>query len=175
MGVSFGQGADLTSDGEQFGPRNNSITDSTFDDINRQGIKVANGSGNMSTLNRFVNVGNDGADNTSAVYGHIEYDSIGNTSVHDIFDRAGDLATTNYSYPYIGEVIGKAITANPFTNEVDVVQVTPYTNLFRLPLSSTSGYEIEYLYQSTSHVRMRKGKMTIAVDKTNSNLQMTDD
>ena len=175
MGVSFGQGANMTSDGEQYGPRNNSITDSTFEDINRQGIKVENGSGNMSSLNRFVNVGNDGADNTGAVYGHIEYDSIGNTSVHDIFDRASDLATTNYTFPYVGEVIGKTSFSNVFTNEVGVVQVGSFTNLFRLPLSSTAGYDVEYLYQSTSHVRMRRGKMTIAVDKTNANIQMADD
>jgi len=175
MGVSFGQDANMTSTGEQFGPRNNSITDSTFEDINRQGIKVANGSGNMSSLNRFVNVGNDGSDNTNAVYGHIEYDSIGNSSVHDIFDRGGDLATSNYAYPYIGEVIGKKSLTNAFTNEVAVGQVGSFTNLFRLPLSETSGYEIEYMYQSTSHIRMRKGKMLIAVDKTNSNIQMTDD
>ena len=177
MGVSFGQGADLSSPGEQFGPRNNNVTDCTFKDINRQGIKVANGTGNMSTLNRFVNVGNDGSNNTDAVYGHIEFDSIGNTSMHDAFDRAADLATTNFADPYIGEVIGKTHFTNAFTSEVTVVQTADasYVNLFRLPLSATSGYKIDYLYKSTSHSRIRRGTMSIAVDKDNDNIIMADD
>lgn len=177
MGFSFGQGADLSTPGEQFGPRNNTITDCTFEDINRQGIKVENGTGNMSSLNRFNNVGNDGSNNTDAVYGHIEFDSIGNTSMHDVFDRAQDLATTNFTYPYIGEVIGKTHFTNAFTNEVAVVQTADasYVNLFRLPLSATSSYEITYLYKSTSHSRIRRGTMTIAVDKDNANIIMADD
>ena len=40
MAVSFGVGANLSSAGEQFGPRNNTITDCIFEDVNRQGIKI---------------------------------------------------------------------------------------------------------------------------------------
>jgi hypothetical protein len=97
--------------------------------------------------------------------------------MHDAFDRAADLAKTNFSDPYIGEVIGKTHFTNAFTNEVTVVQTADasYVNLFRLPLSATSGYKIDYLYKSTSHSRIRRGTMTIAVDKDNDNIIMSDD
>lgn len=175
MGVSFGQGANLSSVGEQYGPRNNNVTQSVFEQINRQGIKVANGSGNLSSQNRFINVGNDGAGNTGAVYGHIEYDSVGNSSVQDIFDRAADLATQNLTDPYVGEVQGKVAFTNVLTKQVSLSYQTSYTNLFRLPLANTIGYEIDYIYQSSSHARMRRGKLTIAVDKVNGNVQLADE
>lgn len=252
MAVSFGAGANLSSVGEEYGPRNNSITESSFIDINRQGIKVANGNGNLSSLNRFINVGNDGGGNTNAVYGHIEFDSIGNSSVQDIFDRAEDLApnvltvtltlnnpvavtrnmtifqagslasgtvlTTSDSTtsiivrtvnafdtvnnltingdtspgignltvrpisaslvqanPYIGEVIGKTSFNNVLTQEINVVQVSSFVELFKLPLANAIGYDIEYVYQSSSHSRMRRGRILLAVDNTNKNVQLVDE
>jgi len=175
MAVSFGQGSNLSSVGEQFGPRNNSITNSVFEDINRQGIKVSNGSGNLSSQNRFISVGNDGAGNTAAVYGHIEFDSIGNSSVQDIFDRASTLASSNLTSPYVGEVIGQTAFANVLTRKVNIIQVGSFVNLFRLPLANTIGYEIDYVYQSTSHSRMRFGKLLLAVDNNNNTVQLVDE
>ena len=176
MGVSFGQGANLTSTGERFGPRNNSVTESVFEDVRRQGIKVANGNGNLSSLNRFTNVGNDNASSAlSPVYGQIEFDSIGNSSVQDIFDRADDLATSNSTTPYVGEVIGQTSFNNVLTRKVGIVQTGSFVNLFRLPIASTIGYEIEYVYQSTSHARMRRGKLLLAIDRANSNVQIVDE
>jgi Pectate lyase superfamily protein/Major tropism determinant N-terminal domain len=176
MGVSFGQGANLTSTGERFGPRNNSVTESVFEDVRRQGIKVANGNGNLSSLNRFTNVGNDNASSAlSPVYGQIEFDSIGNSSVQDIFDRADDLATSNSTTPYVGEVIGQTSFNNVLTRKVGIVQSGSFINLFRLPIANTIGYEIEYVYQSTSHARMRRGKLLLAIDRANSNVQIVDE
>ena len=176
MGVSFGQGANLTSTGERFGPRNNSVTESVFEDIRRQGIKVANGSGNLSSLNRFTNVGNDNSSSAlTPVYGQIEFDSIGNSSVQDIFDRADNLATANSNRPYVGEVVGQTAFNNVLTRKVGIVQSGSFINLFRLPIANTIGYEIEYVYQSTSHARMRRGKLLLAIDKANSNVQIVDE
>ena len=176
MGVSFGQGANLTSTGERFGPRNNSVTESVFEDIRRQGIKVANGSGNLSSLNRFTNVGNDNSSSAlNPVYGQIEFDSIGNSSVQDIFDRADNLATANSNRPYVGEVVGQTAFNNVLTRKVGIVQSGSFINLFRLPIANTIGYEIEYVYQSTSHARMRRGKLLLAIDKANSNVQIVDE
>lgn len=252
MGVSFGVGANLSSVGEQYGPRNNSVTESVFIDINRQGIKVANGSGNLSNLNRFTNVGNDGGGNTAAVSGHIEFDSIGNSTVQDIFDRAEDLApntqtvtltlnnpvtvtrnmtifqsgslasgtilvnatsatsivvrtngtfdtinnltingdtspgdgnltvrpiavTVLQSNPYIGEVIGKTSFTNALTQEIGIVSVSSNIELFKLPMSNSIGYDVEYIYQSSTHARMRRGKLLLAVDRQNNNIQLVDE
>jgi len=176
MGFSFGQGANLSSQGEEFGPRNNSITDSSFEDINRQGIKVANGSGNISSSNRFTNVGNDAGGNTNSQYGHIEFDSVGNSSVQDIFDRAIDLASSNYTSAYVGEVIGQTAFTNVTTRKVGIVESSSsFIELFRLPLSNKIGYEVSYIYQSTTGIRMRSGKLLIAADINNNQIQLVDD
>jgi len=174
-GVSFGVGANLTTIGEQYGPRNNSISDCTFEDILRQGIKVTNGSGNISTSNRFVNVGNDGGGNSQAVYGHVEFDSLSNVSVHDIFDRSSELGSSNSNDAYIGEVLGKTHFVNLFTRQETIVQTATFIPLCRLPLGNAIGYEINYVYQSTTHTQMRSGKINISVDGTNGTLQLSDD
>jgi hypothetical protein len=174
-GVSFGVGANLTSIGEQYGPRNNSISDCTFEDILRQGIKVANGSGNISTSNRFVNVGNDGGGNSQAVYGHVEFDSLSNVSVHDVFDRSSELGSGNSNDAYIGEVLGKTHFVNLFTRQETIVQTATFIPLCRLPLGNAIGYEINYVYQSTTHAQMRSGKINISVDGVNGTLQLSDD
>ena len=174
-GVSFGVGANLTSIGEQYGPRNNIISDCTFEDILRQGIKVANGSGNISTSNRFLNVGNDGGGNSQAVYGHVEFDSLSNVSVHDVFDRSSELGRGTSNDAYIGEVLGKTHFVNLFTRQETIVQTATFIPLCRLPLGNAIGYEINYVYQSTTHTQMRSGKINISVDGTNGTLQLSDD
>lgn len=174
-GVSFGVGANLTSIGEQYGPRNNSISDCTFEDILRQGIKVTNGTGNISTSNRFVNVGNDGGGNSQAVYGHVEFDSLSNVSVHDVFDRSSELGRGTSNDAYIGEVLGKTHFVNLFTRQETIVQTATFIPLCRLPLGNAIGYEINYVYQSTTHTQMRSGKINISVDGTNGTLQLSDD
>lgn len=175
MGFSFGQDANLSSQGEQFGPRNNSITDSTFEDINRQGIKIANGSGNISSSNRFVNVGNDAGGNANAQYGHIEFDSIGNSSVQDIFDRPADLASGNYTSAYVGEVVGQTSFTNVTTRKIGIVESSEFIQLFRLPLVNKIGYEVTYIYQSSNGSRMRSGKMLLAADLANNKVQLVDE
>jgi hypothetical protein len=174
-GISYGVGANLTSIGEQYGPRNNSISDSTFEDILRQGIKVANGSGNVSSNNRFVNVGNDGGGNSQAVYGHIEFDSLSNVSVHDIFDRSSELGKMTATDAYIGEVVGKTMLVNLFTRQETLVQTATFIPLLRLPLANAIGYEVTYVYKSITHTQMRSGKINIAVNGSNNTVQLSDD
>lgn len=174
-GVSYGVGTNLTSIGQQYGPRNNSISDCTFEDILRQGIKVANGTGNISTANRFVNVGNDGGGNSQAVYGHIEFDSLSNVSVHDIFDRSSELGSMTATDAYVGEVLGKTMFFNFFTRQETLVQTATFIPLCRLPIGNAIGYEINYVYQSTTHSQMRSGKINLAVDGANGTVQLSDD
>jgi hypothetical protein len=175
MGVSFGVGANLSSAGEQFGPRNNTITDCIFEDVNRQGIKIANGSNNVSSFNRFANVGNDLGGVANPLYGIIEFDTSGNFSSQDIFDRAASLASSNLTSPYIGEVIGKTTFSNVITRQLTIGQTNDFITLFRLPLANTIGYEIDYTYQSANFSRMRKGKIFIAVDKLHNGVQLVDE
>ena len=175
MGLSFGVGANLSSSGEQYGPRNNTVTDCIFEDVNRQGIKVANGTNNITSFNRFINVGNDLGGVANPLYGIIEFDTSGNFSSQDIFDRADSLALSNFTHPYIGEVIGKTTFSNIITRQLTLGQTNDFITAFRLPLANTIGYEIDYVYQSSNFSRMRKGKIFIAVDKLHTGVQLVDE
>ena len=85
--IQFGLATNLTDSGQQFGPRNNIIANSKFNRIRNQGIKVYNGTGNVSSQNNFTLVGNQFSGNDDATFGNIEFDTLGNISVQDYSDR----------------------------------------------------------------------------------------
>lgn len=176
-GISFGEGANLTSTGEQYGPRSNTVMNCFFIDILRQGIKVANGTGNLTTLNRFINVGSNGGGNTGTgpAYGQIEFDTIGNSTQQDIFDRFTELSNLNFTKPYISEVVGKAAFANPILKTISLISTISPARAFRLPIDNAIGHEVNYIYKSSVFSQMKKGKLFIAVDKENNNVQLVDE
>lgn len=174
-GFSFGTGANLSSAGEQYGPRRNSILNTYFENIDRQGILVTNGYGNKSRGNTFVNVGNDGGGNSNNVYSQISFISKGNSTSQENFDRQLQLASGNFVLPYVAEVDG---IAHSDYNEPFVVNLT--TNLvaqqvFRVPINDDVGFEINYLLVSNSYTQVRKGKLHIVVDYTATTTQLVDE
>lgn len=175
QGIAFGVGTDLATAGELTGPVNNLIKDCNFRNILRYGINIETGNRNSTINNHFVNVGNNGGGNTEAVYSMIRFVSRGNTSLNDKFDRANDLAQTNLTKPYISEISGKAHYYNSEMRLVNIVQTSGSTLAFRIPLENTIGYYIDYIYQSSNLAAMRRGTITVAIDKTNGNIQLSDD
>lgn len=94
-GISFGHDASGMEDsGEQFGPRKNRITNSVFDSIHSNGIRVELGYGNKSRGNTFIDVGNDNGNNANGVDSPIRFDVTGNSSLHDTFDRRDNIITS---------------------------------------------------------------------------------
>ena len=75
----------------------------------------------------------------------------------------------------MGEVVGQTSFTNVLTRKINIVQAGSFINLFRLPIANKIGYEIEYVYQSTSHARMRRGKMLVAIDNVNNSVQLVDE
>lgn len=181
--INFGQDINTTILGQKYGPRNNVITDCVFNRIGKQGIKVYNGTGNVSSQNRFTLVGDQFGGNDEARYGNIEFDVDGNMSSQDLSDRhlLSAPGTISYVNPYIGEVIGKANYTNSFTNTLNLQYITTPVKLFRLPVSRPCHLEVEYLYQSTNQRRLRRGKLSIVVNTNDLDtnglpkLEMTDD
>jgi len=171
QGVSFGVGAGVTA----FGPRKNTISDSIFEGISREGILVDKGYGNRSENNNYVNVGNNQGGNANNVYGQIKFTVSGNTSSQDNFDRAIDLAQANFAEAYVPEIIGHVNFVNSAPTTIAVSYSPTVTAAMRLPLNTSSGFEVDYVYQSTAYPQMRKGKMHLAVDKTNNNIQLVDE
>jgi len=182
QGVAFGIGVSSTITA----PIYNKITKSNFENIWQYGINVQSGFNNVSQSNHFINVGNDIGGNLSTVYSAIRFNTIGNISANDIFDKSNskdidittlaDPTASNATVPYRAEVEGKGVFNYQSTRSVSVPQVGTPTTLFRLPIPANSiSYEISYVYQSTSATLMRRGKLNIAYDKANNGIQLVDD
>jgi hypothetical protein len=177
-GVSFGEG---TASGEP-GPRKNTVSNSLFDTISQYGLLVDKGYGNRSQANTYINVGNDTMGNGSppgtgpiVKYGQIKFTTAGNSSLQDSFDRAIDLATGNWAEPYVPEIEGHAQLQQNMPTTISLLYSTTNIQAFRLPLNTSSGFEVDYVFQSTNFTQMRKGKLHIAVDKNNSTVQLVDE
>ena len=181
-GFNFGVGADQVTAGEEFGPRKNIIENCYFENIYRQGIYVAVGYGNKSKGNTFVNVGNNGGGNASNLYNIIKFDTNGNTSVQDTFDRynestpANDLVTNNFSSLYVKEVAGKVYQQEFETRKAQLIHSpSTFISLLRLPYANSTGFEINYILESQAAVQMRKGKILISFDSGTNTAQLVDD
>ncbi len=182
-GIRFGEGADGSSTGEEFGPRNNLIENSYFENIEQEAIYVGLGYGNKSTANTFVNIGNDGGDFSEGVYSHIKFLTDGNTSYQDKFDRAKhtvseftyDLSANNYGSAYVKEVSGKGHFEDLSTRNATLIYTTSFSNIVRIPYIESCGFEIDYVLESTVYNQMRRGKMTISVDSDTDTARLVDD
>jgi hypothetical protein len=170
-GVSFGEG---TGSGDP-GPRKNTVSNSLFDTISQYGLLVDKGYGNRSQANTYIDVGNNGGGNANNLYGQIKFTTAGNSSLQDSFDRAIDLATGNWAEAYIPEVEGRAQLQQNMPTTISLLYATINAQAFRLPLNTSSGFEVDYVFQSTNFTQMRKGKLHIAVDKNNSTVQLVDE
>lgn len=173
-GVSFGDADDAT----ETGPRKNTIRNSTFENVSREGILVERGYGNRSIGNNFVNVGSDQGSFATHISGQIKFTTDGNMSSQDSFDRISDQREdliTTLDEAYIPEIVGHASFTNIAPTTVSLSYNPTATVVIRLPLNTSSGFEIDYVYQSTVYPQMRKGKIHLAVDKTNNNIQLVDE
>jgi hypothetical protein len=167
VGINLGQAADLSTQGQKFGPRNTNITGNFFKNIQKQGIKLYNGSNNVSSQNKFTLVGDNFGSSLTSEYGVIEFDVPGNVISNDFSDRHNDLSSDSYEKAYVSEVIAKANYINSFTNvKLLAYTITP-TEIFRLPIAQTCHLEVEYLYQSTNRNRLRRGKLSILANTQN--------
>lgn len=186
-GINFGTGATLTSTGEHFGPRKNTIDNCYFYNISREGVIVSNGTGNKTHSNTFDNVGNAGSGNADNLYNQVKFVSAGNSSTNDNFDRAvrkdvitGTVVDTSLSYTfsetYLSEVGGKVQFADNEPRTLSVpTSASSYTNLFRIPVSASAGIEITYVLESTAYPQMRRGKMNVSVDLNATSIQLVDE
>lgn len=178
-GVIFGKNTS-GGVGQRHGPIRNTISNSLFKYINRQGILVEAGAGlscygNSSANNKFENVGNDGGDTNTNMYSMIKFVSYGNSSFQDTFDRARVLAVNDFVNAYIPEVDGVVMFIN---NETQIATIGPATTplpVIRIPVSDSSGFEVSYVYRSDTNPQFRKGKMLAAVDLVSNKITFVDD
>jgi len=182
IAVNFGEGTDLSSTGQMYGPRSNIITDCVFSNIDREGIFVVNGHGNRSFGNIFSNVGNEGGGNTNNQTAIIRFNTNGNSSSSDSFDRrlmpydtVNDLSSNNFGEVYLAEVQGRVFQDMITTNRVVLGTSTAPIQFMRIPVDSDSAIEISYLLKSVNagapqYNQVRKGKIHLVVDYQNIDL-----
>ena len=179
-GIRFGVGKDIVPpyQGEEFGPRNNTISFCYFVDIRQEGIYIEYGYGNKSIGNTFINVGNNGTGNASpskGLFSQIRFVSNGNSSSDDNFDRAEDLASNNLLIPYAAEISGKLDYRENETQVVTLIRSTSFINIIRLPFVGSTGVEVKYIIKSNTTDQMRKGTLTISVNADTLETQLCDD
>ena len=184
QGFALGVGANGSTSGQQFGPRETEIVNSKFYNVRRQAVYVDLGTANTTRDCKYINVGNNGAGNTGAVYPQVYFTNYGNTSQNDYSDRADDLAASNLSVQYVPEVSGHGTYYLAGTRGVVLgfISSTP-TLAFRLPCSTTVmgipissvTYSISYIYKSAANSFTRRGVITISADIDNRQIQLSDD
>jgi len=160
-GFSFGEGS-------VNGANYNSVINSSFDFISKQGIIVYKGTNNTSRGNKFLNVGNEFSNvNKTSV---IKFVTNGNTSVQDTFERTNLLRTT-YTQSYIPEVEGSSLKTDVLSSSVNLAFTSNVFPAFRLPLNETSYYEIKYVIKSGTYIRT--GTMSVSVDRRVNDADLT--
>lgn len=175
-GVSFGAGSlGPGNTGEEYGPRKNVIQNCIFNVIDKQGIYIERGTGNKILLNKFTDVGNDSQGVNNGVTSIIKFVEEGNIESNNIFDRVSSISE-NFTYAYYPNIEG--ITAQSMMAPVSLDIAAPFTptQLFRIPLNDYSSVQINYMYYSiTSPGLMRKGTISVVIDKATGGSQITED
>jgi hypothetical protein len=191
QGLAFGVGTIPGNSGMETGPINNTITNSTFNEIYTSAIKVFTGKNNISSNNKFYQVGNQGGTSqfnqhpVIAFVGPLDVESPGtelavvsvNSSVGDWFQRSQELGYNEVyknNVAYYPEVEGPAITDLATTHKLTIGQ-QDWSKLFKLPADTAKGYEIEYVYKSTQVAASRIGTMTLVIDPENDTFTFSDD
>ncbi len=165
--------------GRQVGPRWTRFENSKFIDIDRQGLYIGRGVGNISTSNTYIRVGNDGGNSASSTkYPVIEFEFDTNVSENDYFERAYDLAPASTidfrDTDYVSEVAGSVIANQKYFPPKSITG-TPESILLKLPGSQDAVYKINYFYVCPDLEFMRRGTVTLLADLSNNRVHITDD
>lgn len=165
--------------GRTLGAMNCKFINNTFMSIDRQAIDITTGTGNLSSGNTFIRVGNDGGTSASANYPVIRFTQSGNVSVNDYFERSVDLTTDSdfFDNSYVGEVAGTVNAEHKFNTSITVTEklVAIDNVLFRMSAFNTARYHIHYIYKSGVVDIARQGTISLLVDKENNKVHLTDE
>lgn len=181
----LGEGANGSTVGQQFGPRNTTMTNCRFNNIKRHAVFLGLGTNNTTRNCIYKNVGNDGGtDSLSARYPQIYFATYGNGSVNDISDRHNEMATSLVlSTQYVPEFAGHGSYTPQMFNKIILGYRTTADLAFRLPCSTDAfgvpvesvTHTIEYFYKSTAQNFTRQGTIQIVADIINAKIQLSDE
>lgn len=181
----FGEGADGTTVGQQYGPRNTNIANCRFNNIKRHAVYLGLGTNNSTRNCIYKNVGNDGGTNSlSARYPQIYFATHGNSSVNDISDRHTEMATSLVlTTQYVPEFAGHGSYTPKIFNKIILGYRNSADLAFRLPCSTDAlgvpiesvTHTVEYFYKSTAQNFTRQGIIQVVADVANAKIQLSDE
>lgn len=169
--ISIGGGID--------GAVNTKVTHSIFDLVDRYGLHVKLGSGNVSANNQYLNVGNNNNGYANPIYTNIRFDTQGNQSSNDYFERSKRLKDqSNFGLVAFKPVVE---TADKFTDQTGFrvglnETLSIPTESFRLPFYDKSTFNVDYVIEKTTLGEgVRTGKLTLTVDPTTNEVAIKDE
>lgn len=186
QGFILGEGANGSSVGEQYGPRETQISNCRFDDVKRQAVFVDLGKNNTVVDAKMSNVGNNGGGHVSAEYPQVYFKHAGNSAKNVYSDRSGVLSVPTaelIAVPYVPEVAGFVTYTSFSSQQISIGQITNAALCFRLPASTDQygdpsrsiGYKIDYVYRSVNNNFTRQGTLTIGASVDPGVAQLTDE
>lgn len=169
----------LNIGGGDFGSVNTKINSCYFDLVDRYGLYVREGYGNISQGNRYMNVGNDNNGYANATNSIIRFVDSNNQSIGDYFDRNSKLKDqTLYGLvafkPNV-ETSGLIIDQTNYRKNLDETLVLP-VEFFRLPLYQSATYVIDYVIDKTTlGSAVRTGKIHVTANLNAIDHHINDD
>lgn len=164
---------------QETGPLFNTIKNSTFDMIDREGINITNGEYNNSNNNKFYNVGNDGGAPTLAVTGNLKLVSATNTSVNDYFERTQFLVPNKitdiyYNREYVPEIEGRARYKNQYVYDTAIGQQFASIKILKFPVVEDGTIFIDYVYTESFVDIVREGTLELVCNRSLGTLVVND-
>ena len=176
--------------GGELGALNTNITNCYFNLIVTYGIYIKKGYGNISSNNKFMLVGNSTGDYSNPTVANIKFDTDGNQSINDYFQRNTILKDKDSGNAFTA-FVPAVDTANLVYDNNNLhknLEETAITNpivFIRLPLANTGTYIIDYVIKkfekrNTNNTvisgtsAIRTGTITVCVDVINVTSTMTD-
>lgn len=97
QGFVLGEGADGTTVGQQYGPRETQIVNFKFDNVKRHAVYLDRGTGNATKDCKLKDVGNDGAGVYFPEYPQMFFGFPGNSCINNQSDREESLSTLSFT------------------------------------------------------------------------------
>ena len=179
-GFDLGSQSIDTQLGQAKGPSHTLIQNSKFDLIAQEGILVTKGSFNLSKNNRFYNVGDNNGSPNVAQFPIINFVDDYNQSNDDWFQRTIDLGN-NVTYRdavYPAEIQGNVISDMRYTHQIDesVIKYSPtFTKILGFAAESKKSITVDYIYKSLVLDYTRTGTLTITINPSTGDHQITDE
>ncbi len=176
-GIAFGTDTSIGLLGMSDGPSYNLIEGSFFDRIDEEAIFVREGNYNLSTNNKFFNVGNDQANTSRSPV--IRFTTDTNLSSSDFFERTqnktvagpADSAATKF---YTPEVLGRINYSNLYGNNTTIGLLATSTSILKFPVVDNGTIFVDYVYTEDSEDIVREGTIELVINLSNNSVVLND-